>query len=109
MVHQKLEQIIGKAPEANWYGWKIVQDHSSELNFVMSRRDMSALFTKLDADNDGQIHGSELRTLALSIGWNGWSEVKQQSAMLDIDANSDGLVSFEDVYNWYSTGGLARL
>lgn len=106
---QKLQQKIDQPPAAQWYGWRLVQDTENEhLDIVMSRREMAAIFIRLDADQDGLVNGSGLRALALSLGQHGWSKAKESAVMREIDTDEDGLVSFEEVYKWYSEGGLSR-
>ncbi|EKX45419.1 hypothetical protein GUITHDRAFT_108686 [Guillardia theta CCMP2712] len=70
---------------------------------IISRIQMSNLFSFFDTDSNQKIDLDELVLLSGAIGKE-WSKEKALQALWEIDENKDGFVTFEEFYRWYLAG-----
>eukprot|EP00960_Hanusia_phi_P052374 761416-Hanusia_phi.AAC.4 len=75
---------------------------------VISRIQMSNLFSFFDTDSNQKIDLDELVLLSGAIGKQ-WSKEKALQALWEIDTNKDGFVTFDEFYGWYLSGNMKQL
>ncbi|KAH9320918.1 hypothetical protein KI387_015557, partial [Taxus chinensis] len=68
-----------------------------------SRHELAEVFKKFDANNDGKISSSELRSMMDSLG-NKSSDGEIDSMMKEADADGDGFISFDEFFDANTKG-----
>lgn len=78
-------------------------------NYELVKRDVfSRLFKDLDADGNGKIDRDELGLLAEALGGGVWGAGRATMCLRSLDTDRDGLVSDDEVWAKYSTGGMTK-
>ncbi|KAF8058031.1 prxl2a [Scenedesmus sp. PABB004] len=84
---QRAEEVYGFQPEA--FGLSEAQ-----------AADIAGVFSRFDANEDGRLEQSELRTLCSQLGTD-ISEVEAKEAVRLLDSGATGYISFSDFVEWY--------
>lgn len=71
--------------------------------WLPSRGELQNVFKKFDANSDGLISASELRSLMASMGQKS-SEEEVSSMMKEADSDGDGFISFDEFYETNTKG-----
>jgi len=66
------------------------------------------LFRKFDANNSGEIDMRELGLVVKSLGLNMGAE-EINNAMIDLDKDSNGSISFQEFWDWFQTVSVVRV
>merc|ERR1711988_8038 len=83
-----------------------------ELKSILTNEDMDQertrqIFKKVDANNSGEIDMRELGILVKALGLNmGQDEINH--AMIDLDKDQNGSISFEEFWNWFQTAAVVK-
>ena len=93
--------MIQLGPEDKWADasseGSVAAEQRKEL--LVSRAALQGLFAQLDTDANGRLDAPELLNLAHSLGRR-WTDAQAVAVLRSIDADADGLVAFDELYEW---------
>lgn len=82
-------------------------DEEDQEVILLARSQFTALFKRIDADGDGKIDRDGLAVLSKELGYS-LSLEQMVQVLWNVDSDSDGLVSVEDLFNWYREGNWSK-
>ena len=82
-------------------------DEEDQEVILLARSQFTALFKRIDADSDGKIDRDGLAVLSKELGYS-LSLEQMVQVLWNVDSDSDGLVSVEDLFNWYREGNWSK-
>lgn len=84
------------------------QQDDEEEEILLARSQFKTLFAKHDSDEDGKIDRDGLIMLAKELGQE-WTTAQAVQTVWKIDADNNGLMSMDEVFDWYKEGNLSRV
>jgi len=75
---------------------------------LLARSQFKAFFNKFDSDGDGKLGRDDLMALAQELGHEMTLEQAVQ-VVWEVDKDSDGLMSVEELFDWYKEGSLSQV
>jgi len=82
------------------------EDEEEEI--LLARSQFKALAARCDADDDGKLDRDGLMVLAKELGHK-WTMEQAIQTVWKIDSDADGLMSIDDLFNWYKEGNLSQV
>jgi hypothetical protein len=91
-----------------WYGKRAVDRLHALHDQILDKDKLEASFREHDRDNNGGLDPHELALLCAAMG-TGLSRSEIEAAILMLDANDDGLIQYDEFYEWWKCFNEAKL
>ena len=84
------------------------QQDDDDEEILLARSQFKQLVVRCDEDDDGKLDRDGLMALAKSLGHT-WTTEQAVQVVWTIDKDADGLMSAEELFDWYKEGNLSGI